>query len=41
MNASTVAITHTVVCTRPTGMPSVDARSARSAAARIAMPTRV
>ena len=38
MNASTVVMTHTVVWTRPTGTPSVDARSERSAAARIAMP---
>ncbi len=39
-NASTVVTTQTVVCTRPTGTPRVAARSARSAAARIAMPTR-
>ena len=40
-NASTVVITHTVVWMRPTGTPSVAARSTRSADARIAMPTRV
>jgi hypothetical protein len=40
MKASTVVITHTVACTRPTGIPRVEARSERSAAARIAMPTR-
>ena len=38
MKASTVVITHTVVWIRPTGTPSVAARSERSATARIAMP---
>ena len=39
--ARTVVITHTVVWMRPTGTPSVEARSERSATPRIAMPTRV
>ena len=39
-NASTVVMTQTVVWMRPTGTPSVAARSERSAAARIAIPTR-
>ncbi len=37
-NASTVATVHTIVCRRRTGMPSVDARSARSALPRTATP---
>ena len=37
-NAKTVASTHTTVWRRRTGMPSVAARSARSAPPRIAMP---
>ena len=37
-NASTEATTHTTVCRRLTGMPSVKARSARSAAPTMAMP---
>ncbi len=36
--ARTLAITHTIVCSRFTGMPRVDARSPRSAEARIAVP---
>jgi hypothetical protein len=40
-NASAAASDHTQVCSRPTGMPSSEARSARSAAARTAMPTLV
>ena len=39
-NASSEATTHTTVCSRFTGMPSVKARSARSADPRIATPTR-
>jgi hypothetical protein len=37
--ARTDATVHTTVCSRRTGMPSVDARSARSAAPTMAMPT--
>ncbi len=38
-NASTAAADHTTVCSRFTGTPSSDARSALSALARTAMPT--
>ena len=40
-DASSPAIIHATVWTRPTGMPSSDARSAFSADARSAMPMRV
>ena len=38
MKASVDAMIQTIVCTRPTGMPSIAARSDRSAAARTAVP---
>ncbi|MEI7929264.1 MAG: hypothetical protein WCH40_11995, partial [Verrucomicrobiales bacterium] len=36
MNDSAAAIAHTCVCSRLTGMPSIEARSGADAAARIA-----
>ncbi len=41
MNESRLAMTQVSVASQLTGMPSMAARSDRSAAARIAMPTRV
>ena len=41
MAANAPARIHATVCTRLTGMPSSDARSAFSAEARSAMPMRV